>query len=183
MQLVRGKTLRALIPGNGLPLGQVFDIGIPLTGAVAAAHQANLTHRDLKPDNVMVTDDGRVKVLDFGLARLVESSDPGAESEVLTVSRLTEVGVVMGTVGYMAPEQVRGQPVGPGADVFALGVIAHEPAVFHAPGARSRRATRTGTETSAACTRCGPTARNRPGRTCPRPPRWRFPLPASWLSP
>jgi hypothetical protein len=126
MQLVRGKTLRALVPRGGMALGQFFDIAIPLTGAVAAAHQAGITHRDLKPDNVMMTDEGRVKVLDFGLAKLVEPSDPGGVSEEPTVARLTEAGAVMGTVGYMSPEQVRGEPVGPGADVFALGVIAHE---------------------------------------------------------
>ena len=78
MELVEGKTLTDVIPKNGLPLGRFFDLAIPLASALAAAHQKGITHRELKPANVMVTGDGRIKVLDFGLAKLAEAAPAGA---------------------------------------------------------------------------------------------------------
>ncbi|HXV62775.1 MAG TPA: protein kinase, partial [Vicinamibacteria bacterium] len=126
MQLVQGKTLTHLIPKNGFPLSQFFDIAIPLADAVAAAHQEGITHRDLKPDNVMVTDDGRVKVLDFGLAKPTGGFARTDEaSDVPTVAK-TDEGVIVGTVSYMSPEQAEGKPADARSDVFSLGIVFYE---------------------------------------------------------
>ena len=126
MQLVQGKTLTKLLPRSGFPLNKFFDLAIPLAGAVAAAHQEGIMHRDLKPDNVMVTDDGRVKVLDFGLAkptaRLVGAR---AESELPTVVK-TQEGVIVGTLNYMSPEQAQGKTVDARSDIFSLGIVLYE---------------------------------------------------------
>src|SRR5258705_1736922 len=107
MELVDGSTLADLIPSDGLPLDAVLKYAIPLADALSAAHAQGITHRDLKPSNVMVTKDGRVKVLDFGLAKLTEETvQLGA-----TVTRgLTGAGQIVGTVAYMTPEQASGGP-------------------------------------------------------------------------
>ena len=125
MELVEGKTLTQLIPSGGLPLGRFLEIAIPLADAVAAAHAKGITHRDLKPDNVMVEPDGRIKVLDFGLAKLLEVGLVG--DGTLTVGPgVTASGRIMGTVAYMSPEQAEGKPVDPRSDVFSLGIVLYE---------------------------------------------------------
>ena len=118
MELVEGSTLR----GAQLSLRKVLDIGAQIAEGLAAAHGAGITHRDLKPDNVMVTKDGRVKILDFGLAK-VNSPQRGQEQ---TRTAHSDPGAVMGTVGYMSPEQVRAQVVDARSDIFSLGVLLHE---------------------------------------------------------
>ena len=124
MELVRGKTVRELLPTDGLPLEHFLDIAIPLADAVAAAHREGITHRDLKPDNVMVTDEGRVKVLDFGLAK----ESPGLrniDTDNSTQAK-TQEGAVVGTPHYMSPEQAEGKTVDHRSDIFSLGTVFHE---------------------------------------------------------
>ena len=91
---------------------------------LTAAHERGIIHRDLKPENLFLTRDRRVKILDFGVAKLIRTS--GADEPTAVVDTVTDLGVVVGTVGYMAPEQVRGEPIDHRADIFALGVVVHE---------------------------------------------------------
>jgi len=133
MELVEGKTLRKVIPKGGLPLPEFFRISEQLTAAVAVAHESGITHRDLKPDNVMVTPSGHVKVLDFGLAKLVdEPADPAFDGPTLVDSdkfpspNLTESGALLGTVPYMSPEHVTGRGFDHRSDIFSLGIILYE---------------------------------------------------------
>ena len=125
LELLDGKTLGELIPPGGLPVDRLLSLAIPLSDAVGAAHQAGITHRDLKPANVMVTSDGRVKVLDFGLAKLREETLAEAET-MLPTAALTGEGRIVGTVMYMSPEQAEGKPVDQRSDVFSIGVILYE---------------------------------------------------------
>lgn len=118
-ELVDGETLR----GAKFGLRKTLDIAAQIASGLAAAHAAGIVHRDLKPDNVLITKDGRAKILDFGLARVRNSQSSGAE-ETMTVR--TEPGVVMGTAGYMAPEQVRGLEADHRSDIFSFGVMLHE---------------------------------------------------------
>ncbi|MCZ6670886.1 MAG: protein kinase, partial [Acidobacteria bacterium] len=134
MEFVEGKTLSELIPGKGMPLNRFFERAIPLAEAVSAAHQKGITHRDLKPDNIMVSAGGRLKILDFGLAKLKEDSPGGGrETEIRTEAMRTEAGTILGTVAYMSPEQAEGKPVGPRSDVFSLGIILYEAATGRRP--------------------------------------------------
>ena len=124
MQLIEGQALDRAIPEGGLPVDRILDIASALADALAAAHDKGIVHRDLKPANVMITSDGRVKVLDFGLAKELREADP--MDVTLTSSPHTEVGVVMGTPAYMSPEQVVGGAIDHRTDIFSLGVLLYE---------------------------------------------------------
>jgi serine/threonine protein kinase/TolB-like protein/Flp pilus assembly protein TadD len=133
MELVEGESLDRLIPEGGLPLGRLFDIAVPLADALHAAHEKGITHRDLKPANVMLTTDGRVKVLDFGLAKFA-AAEPAPDAEtVLPTRSLTREGVVVGTVPYMSPEQLQEKQVDHRSDIFSLGILLYEMATGRRP--------------------------------------------------
>jgi serine/threonine protein kinase/Tfp pilus assembly protein PilF len=134
MELVEGQNLDRLVAPGGLPVGKVLDLAIPLADALVAAHGRGVVHRDLKPANVMVTGDGRVKVLDFGLAKPAQAESSPNLTQAMTVeSPLSGVGQLLGTVPYMAPEQVRGEAVDARTDVFAFGIIVYELATGRRP--------------------------------------------------
>ena len=123
MELVRGRTLRELLADGAVPLKRALDLAVQLAEALAAAHAGGIIHRDLKPENLMVTPEGRLKVLDFGIAKL-QGPAPGRGAGGRDVQ--TEVGRILGTVGYMSPEQAAGKPAGPASDQFSLGTILYE---------------------------------------------------------
>ena len=122
-ELLDGETLRDALDRGAIGLKRAIDYAAQIASGLAAAHDKGLVHRDLKPENVFITRDGRVKVLDFGLAKLTEASS-GSRSELPTLA--SEPGVALGTVGYMPPEQVRGQSVDHRADIFSLGAVLYE---------------------------------------------------------
>jgi len=124
-ELLEGSTLRDHLLRGPVPVRKAVDFAIQTAHGLAAAHDQGIVHRDLKPENLFVTKDGRLKILDFGLAKLIvvpHTSDPGT----LTLTERTEPGVILGTVGYMSPEQVRGQATDDRTDLFALGAILYE---------------------------------------------------------
>jgi predicted ATPase len=129
MELIEGRPLRALAAG-ALPLTEVEQLGGQIARALAAAHAAGIVHRDVKPENVMVREDGYVKVVDFGLARPLPRGLSGSGAEGGDV---TDPGTVLGTVRYMSPEQTRGEPVGSASDVFSLGIVLYELATGRHP--------------------------------------------------
>ena len=127
MELVEGKTLRELLASGALSLKKVLGLAAQVADGLAKAHAAGIVHRDLKPENLMVTRDGFVKILDFGLAKLVPVGFEGSRgTELKTVTRGTEAGTIMGTVGYMSPEQASGEPVDFRSDQFSFGSILYE---------------------------------------------------------
>jgi eukaryotic-like serine/threonine-protein kinase len=124
MELLDGETLRQRLGNGALPPRKVLDYGVQIANGLAAAHERGIVHRDLKPENLFVTRDGRIKILDFGLARV--DPPPSDQTQSPTVVAPTEPGTVMGTVGYMSPEQVRGQKVDARSDIFSFGSILFE---------------------------------------------------------
>ena len=167
MELVEGKTLRQLLASGPQPIRRVLDIAVQIAEGLAKAHAAGIVHRDLKPDNVIFSKDGFAKILDFGLAKLTQQ-DPQENSAVATATDLaTRPGAVLGTVGYMSPEQASGRRADYRADQFALGVLLYELAT----GARAFQR-ETAAETLAATIRDDPEpiAQLRP--TTPAPLRW-----------
>jgi eukaryotic-like serine/threonine-protein kinase len=125
MEFVEGKTLSEAIGRKGLRLDEALKYAIQIADALARAHSAGIVHRDLKPGNVMVTGEGRVKVLDFGLAKLTEAT-ARADDETKTAQASTELGVIVGTASYMSPEQAEGKKVDARSDIFSFGSLLYE---------------------------------------------------------
>jgi serine/threonine protein kinase len=130
-ELLEGDSLQVRLVEGGLTVAGALELAIPIAQALAAAHAKGIVHRDLKPANLFLTKDGRVKVLDFGLAKLSEEAEPG--SEEATASRPTEAGTILGTVGYMSPEQARGRVSDHRTDIFSFGVVLSEMLARRAP--------------------------------------------------
>jgi serine/threonine protein kinase len=127
-ELLEGETLRARLAGGALVPRRATEYAVQIAHGLAAAHDKGIVHRDLKPENLFVTKDGRVKILDFGLAKLTQADGGGPHTNLPTTpaSAETEPGVVLGTLGYMSPEQVRGRPADPRSDIFSFGAILYE---------------------------------------------------------
>jgi serine/threonine protein kinase len=126
MEIVDGQTLDELVPPQGLPLPALLRYAIPIVDAVSAAHDRQIVHRDLKPSNVMVTREGRVKVLDFGLAKFSQTPALDETAQTMTARPVTSIGQVIGTSAYMSPEQAQGQRIDHRSDVFSLGILLYE---------------------------------------------------------
>ncbi|MGB7583867.1 MAG: protein kinase, partial [Terriglobales bacterium] len=125
-ELLEGETLRQRFQSGPVPPRKATDYALQIARGLAAAHDQGITHRDLKPENVFLTKDGRIKILDFGLAKLSRPEQSTSGAEAATLASQTEPGLVLGTVGYMSPEQVRGKPADPRSDIFSLGAILYE---------------------------------------------------------
>ena len=127
MELLDGRTLREHLAHGALPRRTAIDYASQITEGLAAAHDKGIVHRDLKPENIFVTKHGRIKILDFGLAKMVETAPPGdAIASAATMERETDPGTVLGSAGYMSPEQVRGHDADRRSDIFSFGAILHE---------------------------------------------------------
>jgi len=125
-ELLEGETLRKRIAGSPLAQRRAIEYALQIAHGLAAAHEKGIIHRDLKPDNIFITNDGRVKILDFGLAKLTQDDGSQQQSDIPTRRADTDPGVVMGTAGYMSPEQVRGQTLDQRSDIFSFGAILYE---------------------------------------------------------
>jgi serine/threonine protein kinase/tetratricopeptide (TPR) repeat protein len=131
MELVEGQSLNRLIPKGGLPFNRLLDFAMAISEALAAAHEKGIIHRDLKPANVMVTDEGRVKVLDFGLAK--DTREANSSDATLVSADYTKMGVIVGTPAYMSPEQFEGRAIDHRTDIFSLGTLLYEMATGQKP--------------------------------------------------
>src|SRR5438128_291697 len=126
-ELLEGETLRTVLDRGAMAPRKTIDYGVQIAQGLAAAHEKEIVHRDLKPENIFVTKDARIKILDFGLAKLAQKANAAAADDGITLtSSHTAAGVVMGTASYMAPEQVRGEPADPRTDIFAFGALLYE---------------------------------------------------------
>ncbi|HEV7859098.1 MAG TPA: serine/threonine-protein kinase [Pyrinomonadaceae bacterium] len=133
-EFIDGQTIRELIARGDLSLAEVLDIALQVAFALNAAHAAGIVHRDIKPENIMRRADGIVKILDFGIAKLIEQPAQEFSQEATTIMKAqTEMGIVIGTVGYMSPEQARGLPVDERTDIWSLGVVLYEMLAGRAP--------------------------------------------------
>jgi TolB-like protein/Tfp pilus assembly protein PilF len=162
MELLEGETLLGKLDAGPIPQKQAVDYALQIARGLSAAHEKGVVHRDLKPDNLFVTKDGHLKILDFGLAKRIEAIAPGEETSAPTASGHTQPGTVMGTLAYMSPEQVRGQAVDQRSDIFSFGAILYE----MLSGLRAFRAD-TAAETMAAIMRDEPTEMSESGRNIP----------------
>ena len=126
MELLEGETLRAALAATKVSTKKALEWARQIAQGLAAAHEKGIVHRDLKPENIFVTKDGRVKILDFGLAKLTQAEESPNVTNLPTATRGTEPGMVMGTLGYMSPEQVKGQPADARSDIFSFGAILYE---------------------------------------------------------
>ena len=124
-ELLEGENLRSRMHSTTISPKKAIDHALQVARGLAAAHEKGIVHRDLKPENLFITRDGHIKILDFGLAKLTQPLDSGSASNLQTAAG-TEAGVIMGTVGYMSPEQVRGQAVDHRSDIFSFGAILYE---------------------------------------------------------
>jgi Tol biopolymer transport system component len=125
-ELLEGETLRSVLSGGRLTPRRAIDYSLQIVHGLAAAHEKGIVHRDLKPENVFVTNDGRVKILDFGLAKLTRNEERNEATNLPTATAGTEPGVVLGTIGYMSPEQIKGKPADARSDIFSFGAILYE---------------------------------------------------------
>jgi Protein kinase domain len=133
-ELLEGETLRDRLASGPLPPSKAIDYGIQMAHGLAAAHSRGIIHRDVKPQNVFITNDGRVKILDFGIASFSEDIEPDADTRA---GALTHSGMIPGTTGYTSPEQILGKPATARSDLFALGIVLHEMLTGVHPFARS----------------------------------------------
>jgi Tol biopolymer transport system component/predicted Ser/Thr protein kinase len=167
MELVEGRTLREMVAGEPLPTRRLLDVAVQTAEGLAKAHAAGIVHRDLKPENIMVSRDGFVKILDFGLAKLTEPVSQELSVLPTAIAAPTQPGTVMGTAGYMSPEQASGQPVDFHSDQFSLGAILYEMAA----GERAFQR-KTGAETLVAIIREEPPPLSQAAPKAPAPVRW-----------
>ena len=123
--MLEGETLRQKLIGGPLSVRTCTDYGRQIANGLVAAHEKRIIHRDLKPENLFITQDGQVKILDFGIAKLT-ARETDESADLISMTTQTKVGTVLGTVGYMSPEQLRGKSVDQRSDIFSLGTILYE---------------------------------------------------------